>query len=748
MRQNNFLYRPFNKKNDKYRRMSTYAVLVILILGFSFVCYTYHVQNTVTKQYLNELSVQSAIHVRSKIQSDTARMSAAASAMENIDDSGDKKLAALLEKEIGFFDSGSVLRLSYILPNCTGTAITGSGEVKSIALPPDTDYIKNVIKTGATITKTIDDPITGKRVYICALPVNDGRKIAAVHCGVFSLDKVNTLVNSRYFDDNGRSFIVDHYGNPVFLSKEEAEDGFFTAVSDSFVRRLNSAAKNDSIIMRHNKTNYWVTYTPVDFEDWYLLLAVPNNSINGKSERIVIFSVIILLSMLITSVLFLRHMDSIQAENQDELYERACIDEVTGIFNKTGFANFIDEVLHIRSLRFAVVYFDFDNFKAFNDLFGYAEGDRLLKHTADILAADMTAKEACARFNGDNFYVLFTYETQSRLEKRINALMEKFSDFTFSQDNSTAYDIICHCGIFQVNDLHRGKTVDFYVDRTKIALASVEKNHTNGFIYYNDSMRKNLVFEAELENDLKHGLENGDFKVYVQPKHSVKTQKLAGGEALIRWQHPTKGFLTPNRFVDIFERNGQVTEIDFYVLEQVCKMQREWVDLGIKPIVIFVNQSRMHFYKQDYYDRLRAVIKKYNIDPKFIELEITETVAMSNTQMLAQATKRLHKMGFRVSIDDFGAGQSSLNVLKDIDVDVIKLDRGFFIELSTSPKGKEIISTVIGMAARLHIETVSEGIETKEQFDFIHKAGCDLVQGFLFGRPMPIDDFSELFKES
>ena len=133
--------------------------------------------------------------------------------------------------------------------------------------------------------------------------------------------------------------------------------------------------------------------------------------------------------MLITSVLFLRHMDSIQAENQDELYERACIDEVTGIFNKTGFANFIDEVLHIRSLRFAVVYFDYDNFKAFNDLFGYAEGDRLLKHTADILAADMTAKEACARFNGDNFYVLFTYETQSRLEKRINALMEKFSDF-------------------------------------------------------------------------------------------------------------------------------------------------------------------------------------------------------------------------------------------------------------------------------------------------------------------------------
>ena len=745
-----FLTRPFKKKNDAYQHLGTLAVLFILVFGIAFVCYTYYTQNTVTKQYLHELSIQSAQYIRGKVLTDLSHMSTAVTSMEMIDNSDDERLEPLLETELGYFSDNGVIRLSYIEPDCTGTAINAKGEIKKIALPPDTDYITDVVKTGEKKTRTIRDSVTGNMVFIYALPIKRDGGVAGVHCGVFSLDQFTGDVSSSYFNNDGRQFVVDHYGNPIFLSEDAPKEAFLNDITDAFVKRA-LVSRSDSVVVRSGRINYWMTYAPVEYSDWYLLLTVPNSSINGRSERVVIFSVIVLLSMLLTSMFFLRHMDSMQSENQDELYSRACIDEVTGIFNKTGFAGFVDEVLLMRDFKYALAYFDFDNFKAFNDLFGYTEGDRLLKHTADVLAKDMGENEGCARLNGDNFYALLTYGSQSELEKRINRLMSHFSEFKFSQDtqeNATAYEIICHCGIFQINDLYRGKNIDFYIDRAKIALAQSDKTHSNSFIYYDDSMRKNLVFEAELENDLKRGLENHDFKVYVQPKHSVKTQKIAGGEALIRWQHPTKGFLTPNKFVDIFERNGQITEIDFYVLEEVCKMQREWMDLGIRPIVISVNQSRMHFYKQDYYSRLKALVKKYRIEPKYIELEITETVAMSNTEMLAQATQKLHKMGFRVSIDDFGAGQSSLNVLKDIDADVIKLDRGFFIALSTSPKGKEIISTVVGMASRLNIETVSEGIETKEQFDFIYKAGCDLVQGFLFGKPMPIDEFSELFKES
>ena len=743
MRRKKFSFQSYKEKNDIYQRWGSFAVIIILILGIAFVCYTYHTQNTVTKQYLNEIAIQSANRINGKISNDLTRLTVCANALSDTDDLSDEYIANALTTEKDFFDE-SIVRLSYVSKDYTGMEITASGEIKEFSLPKNISYIQNVLNTGERCSEARKDPVTGKMVQIYALPITSGRKVTAVHCGVFSLDQFYSDIDIKFFNNNGHSYILKQDGSAVFTTER---DELFYSVSESFKKHIGFS-KSDSIINKSGGKAYWMTYTPINYADWYFVLVVPNISINATSMRVVIFSAIILLSMLITSVLFLRHMDSIQTQRRDELFESAYIDEVTGIFNKAGFSNFMEEVIYTRSLRFSIAYFDFDNFKAINDLFGYSEGDKLLRFAADILADEIGTNETCGRFSGDNFYVLLTADSQSKLETRINSIMDRLSTFKFSPDTTTAYDIICHCGIVQITDFHRDKTIDFFVDRAKMALASIVKTHKNSFIYYDDSMRKNIVFEAELENDLTHSLENNDFKVYVQPKHSVRTEKLAGGEALIRWQHPTKGFLTPNRFVDIFERNGQVTEIDFYVLEQVCKMQKEWAAFGIRPIVISVNQSRMHLYKQDYFDRLRRMIKKYNADPKYIELEITETVAMSNTEILAQATKRLHKLGFRVSIDDFGAGQSSLNVLKDIDVDVIKLDRGFFIELSTSVKGKEIINTVIRMAKNLNIETVSEGIETREQFAFIKQAGCDLVQGFLFGKPMPIDDFSELYKES
>lgn len=744
MRRKKFSFQPYKEKSDVYQRWGTFAVIIILVLGVAFVYYTYHTQTTVTKQYLNEIAIQSANRIQDKINNDIARLTVSANALSDVEKFSDSYIADTLKTEKTFFEADSVIRLSYITNKYNGIEITSNDEVKEFSLPKNTSYIKTVFDTGAPCSEARRDTVTDKMAQIYAVPVFTGKKVSAVHCGVFTLDKFYSDMNIQFFNNNGHSYILKRDGSAVFANEKDA---LFDAVSATFADRINYA-NNDSVLTKSGGKTYWMTYTPIHYDDWYFVLVASNASINSMSERVVIFSAIILLSMLISSILFLRHIDSIQTQNRDKMFESACIDEVTGIFNKNGFSNFMEDVIYTRSLRFAIAYFDFDNFKAINDLFGYAEGDKLLRFAADILADEIGENETCGRFSGDNFYVLFASESQSKLEARINAVMDKFSTFKFSPDTSTTYDIICHCGIVQVTDFHRDKTIDFFVDRAKIALSSATKTHSNSFIYYDDMMRKNMVFEAELENDLTHSLENNDFKVYVQPKHSVQTEKLAGGEALIRWEHPTKGFLTPNRFVDIFERNGQVTEIDFYVLEHVCKMQKEWSELGLRPIVVSVNQSRMHLYKQDYFDRLRKMIKKYGVDPKFIELEITETVAMSNTEILAQATKRLHKLGFRVSIDDFGAGQSSLNVLKDIDVDVIKLDRGFFIELSSSPKGKEIINTVIRMSKNLNIETVSEGIETREQFNFIKQAGCDLVQGFLFGKPMPINDFSELYKES
>ncbi len=751
MKNRKVYYSPYQTKNDIYHKLGSAAVLFILILGICFVCFEYHTQTNATKQYLNEVAKQAADRINIKISKDITMLELAAKSFAKLEDADEEEIAFMLKNEFDTYTDDSVIRISYVKTNGKGIEVHGDGEVEHFALPPETGYFKEAIADKKTVSSVTRDPVTQNRAYVCAVPIIRDDEVVAVHHGVYMLSKINSIMNADYFESSGYSYVIQRDGTPVFYGNSEngssiENDDFFNSNIEKIKSKLRVYSEN-SMVVSYCGQNYWITYKPVGYSDWVFVLVVPNSSINNSSDMVLIFSAMILLSMLITSILFLRHMDIIQADNQNVLYELACIDEVTGLYNKTGFSEFMNENFKPhRETRYAFVYLDIDNFKAYNDIFGYSEGDKLLRYTADAITNELKDNECCARFNGDNFFILLGYKKKVDLEERLEKIMNSISQFSDNSENS--YDILSHCGVYQIKNINRHKKVDFYVDRAKMAVESANKAHKNEFIYYDDSMRQSLVFKTEIENDLKQGIENGEFKVYVQPKYSVETQKLAGGEALIRWEHPTKGFLTPNKFVDVFEKNGQITEIDFFVLEHICKMQHDWREKGHKPIVISVNQSRMHFFKSDYLDRLNEIIKKYDADPNYIELEITETVALSNTRILSKAVNDLHGLGFRVSIDDFGSGQSSLNVLKDLAIDVIKLDRGFFISLTNSPKGKEIIATVIAMASRLNIETVSEGIETDEQFDFIKKAGCDLVQGFLFGKPMPEDKFSELFLKS
>lgn len=200
--------------------------------------------------------------------------------------------------------------------------------------------------------------------------------------------------------------------------------------------------------------------------------------------------------------------------------------------------------------------------------------------------------------------------------------------------------------------------------------------------------------------------------------------------------------------MDVFERNGVITDIDMYVYDTVCRMQSKWLAEGYEPVPISVNQSRLHLYHSDYIETLRHFLDKYNLPARYVELEITENIALSSSDVLDEAVKHIHSLGFKVSMDDFGSGESSLNILKDIDIDILKLDRMFFLETENNNKAKQIIKSVIDMANRLNISTVAEGVENEEQLKFLQDAGCDLIQGYLFGKPMPYEEFEKLFKEN
>jgi len=245
---------------------------------------------------------------------------------------------------------------------------------------------------------------------------------------------------------------------------------------------------------------------------------------------------------------------------------------------------------------------------------------------------------------------------------------------------------------------------------------------------------------------MNQALENGDFKVFLQPKYDFKTEKAVGAEALVRWQHPKKGMIKPDSFIPIFEKNGFVTKIDLFVFEEICKMQKAWAAEGREPMIISINQSRLHLRNPAYVATLKSIIERYDVNPGMIELELTESAFFCNMNIVFDVTRRLHKIGFRLSIDDFGSGYSSLNILKDIFIDVIKLDREFLKESSDATRGIKVIKSIIAMAIDLGIETVAEGVETREQVELLREMGCNLAQGFYYAKPMAIPQFVKLLE--
>ncbi len=281
------------------------------------------------------------------------------------------------------------------------------------------------------------------------------------------------------------------------------------------------------------------------------------------------------------------------------------------------------------------------------------------------------------------------------------------------------------------------------IDRANIA-AKVKGKYEHSYSFFNEDTRNRLYKEKRLEDNMNKALEKGEFIVYYQPKYSLgDVNEIEGAEALIRWNSPEFGFISPIDFIPLFEKNGFIVNIDMFVFEEVCKTLNKWINKGYTPVPISVNMSRVHLYRDNFIENITDLISKYNISPEFIELELTESVVFDNLNILIDIMKKIKEIGFLISMDDFGSGYSSLNLLKDLSFDILKLDRGFLIETTDTKRGKIIISKIVEMAKAIDIKVICEGVETYEQVEFLKEIGCDKVQGYLFAKPMVLDEFEK-----
>ena len=426
-------------------------------------------------------------------------------------------------------------------------------------------------------------------------------------------------------------------------------------------------------------------------------------------------------------------------KTQQREKELIFVHPLTGAGNKLWFMDRTKELLQSGG-RYALVVLDIDKFKVFNDMFGFEQGDRLLVHIAKVLERHVGEREAYAHLAADKYLMLLIHDSKVETCHRMDEVMKEIAGYRFSMENS--FNMVANAGIYIVGEPEM--PFGMMSDRAYIAVRQIKGGYTSRCIFYQDEMRRQIIKEYELEQDMNAALGNGDFAVYIQPKYCLKTGSLAGGEALVRWQHPVKGLIMPDKFIPVFEKNGFITRLDVYMLRRMCEAMQNWARQGRLPLKMSVNQSRRSLSDAGYTGGLKNIVSEYNFEPWELELEITESAFCGNMNCMTDMTRQLRHSGFKLSIDDFGSEYSALKMLKDTVVDTVKIDRSFFCETSNTARSNKIVSSIVTLARELEMETVAEGVETGGQAGFLRDIGCDLAQGYYFSKPMPLADFDRL----
>ncbi len=436
-----------------------------------------------------------------------------------------------------------------------------------------------------------------------------------------------------------------------------------------------------------------------------------------------------------------RHENTYRSVNQGKLNGvvvdyLATYDELTGIYNKQAFyAKTKEMLLDNPDKNFDLLRINIERFKVLNDLFGESTGDKLLRYIGKFLKEINLPLCVSGRLYADNFVVC--YEAGKGDSRRMINTLQMVAD-SFAINNRT----ILSFGLYRIDD--KTLPVSVMCDRANMALWKAKGNFKNPYCEYDEKMRQQVLKEQKIINAMEMAIQNKEFTLYLQPKYNIEKGTIIGAEALVRWISLENGFISPGDFIPVFENNGFVYEVDKFIWEESCRYLRKWLDEGREVHPISVNVSRIDLYDPKLVQHLVDLREKYQLPSQYLELEITESAYTEDPEQIITITRQLREAGFVILMDDFGTGYSSLNMLKDIQIDVLKLDMGFLKSSDYSAKGGNILTAILKMAESLKMQTIAEGVETKEQVEFLKSIGCKYVQGFYYSKPLPVGEFEKL----
>ena len=725
------------------------AIIILLTAVFS---YSRSIEESYKEENINslkELSNQGALMLHNEIKNKQNLLAELSHDVSRIFVNDPQAAAAYLEEAA---ERNSFKRIGVALTD--GRAYTTDGVELNIS---EREYFSKAILGHTAVSRNLDDYTDGGRIAVYAVPIfEDGSdKRIGVLFATYSLDTFRKTIEVSFFGGAGYSYVVQENGDVVVDSQHSESFKNFKNVYAALltadpVNNKDSAeklwqminSKKGGYIEFYNGSQKYMYCSQIGVNNWMLLTVTPASVIEDKINMVLNKTYLLGILLIAIFLLFIWHIMRIHTRNQKELMDIAYVDEVTGGYSFAKFFKEAELLLPETDKKTAIVSMDIDGFKYFNDMFGYGEGNDLLRYIWQEVKASLNEGEILAHGVADTFIFLLRFDTREELLWRINDLCLHLNNYITK--SGQVYKLSLSMGIYEVD----GETDDIVsmADRAYIARQTIKNKGDTAWAFYDGAVRDKLLHEKEIESQMEKALAEGEFIAYYQPKYSTKEQKLIGAEALVRWRRSDGIIVPPYQFVPLFERNGFINKVDRYMFELVCRQQMRWLKQGLIPVPISVNMSRMCLYDPHIVDEYIGVLNGSGLSAAYIKLELTESAFFENISIMNNVIEALHKVGIKVLMDDFGTGYSSMMMLKNVAIDVLKLDKSFVDDIGDD-RSEKIISNIIYLAHSLQIEVTAEGVETAAQFEFLKSVGCDYIQGYYFGKPQPAEDFAALLQK-
>lgn len=729
----------------KYKIVKNIPLLLLVLVNsllvltiFSLMGYAQNLLNSDIQTNLNEIVIQNKDVINNSLSNEVNKLNLISS---QLSERYSQKQIPLEQIFTEFANDKNESQLFIALPN--GTAYLPDGESLDIN---GRKYFRLALEGQSNISDRLISRANGLTLFVMSAPITSNNEIIGTIQRQFTLEQMYDLCSSSLYTDKGYTYIINSDGYIIIGSQDEE----YTPESDNLFRLLFIDNPDETrILQEHIDTNttgfmkvsyrgtkIYASYTPLDkVYDWYLVSSVKTNAVLPNVQTVVKIFYVVLFVLFIGFLLSSSYFFYSRLEQEKKLRKLAFIDPVTGLDTYTKFQFDLQSILQLNpTKKFFIFTFDVDNFKYINNYYGYNIGDSILTIIHKLYSDTLLSNELCARLYSDHFVMLL----EDASTQRLNSLFS--SEITI--DNIIVY---LSAGIYEITDSN--ENVNLMVDKANLASKNSKGTHHKKVEFYNVELDKKLIQNEQAKRAIEKAIQNDEIVPFFQPKVNINTNEIEGAEALARWITKAGIIIPPSDFIPLSEKTGLIHEIDFIILEKTLRFLRKCLDDGIDCTPISINFSRMHLMSHDFIIRLISKINEYQIPPKLIEIELTETVIFDNYQIIEEFINHLHKQGLQISMDDFGSGYSSLNMLKDVEIDVIKFDRGFLQNTQKSERQKVILSAITNMAVGLGIKVVVEGVETQENVNLMKEYGCTIAQGYYYAKPMPIDQFEIIFKE-